>query len=246
LPGKIFPSFVRNELLPETVAALGLVWTALSLTVSPLEQAQQAWLQKAERHEKDGWVYVHLEGAPRERGFQHGYLLAREIEQGLKATRASWTYQSALEWSWLVEQAAGFWSGRIDPENLAELDGLVEGLRAAGVVSSRTELIAYNGIFELSGYWWPGELKRLKEGPVPPVRESCSSFIATGNMTTDGNVVLGHNTMMSYCDVFPNIVADIVPEKGHRMLMQTCPGWATASGLGFETSCRLEVGDTAG
>ena len=26
-----------------------------------------------------GWIYVHIEGEPYERGFQHGYLLAHEI-----------------------------------------------------------------------------------------------------------------------------------------------------------------------
>jgi len=34
----------------------------------------------------DGWLFVHLQGTPAEIGFQHGYLLAPEIEDALKVT----------------------------------------------------------------------------------------------------------------------------------------------------------------
>jgi len=33
--------------------------------------------------QKNGWTYVHLEGSPREVGFQNGYLLAPEIQDFL-------------------------------------------------------------------------------------------------------------------------------------------------------------------
>ena len=36
-------------------------------------------LAKAYRFERGGWIYVHLEGAPYDIGYQHGYLLAPEI-----------------------------------------------------------------------------------------------------------------------------------------------------------------------
>ena len=110
-----------------------------------LTQVQQSWLNKANRHEKAGWVYVHIEGTPQERGFQHGYLLAKEIAQGIKATRTEWEYESATKWSWLLEKASTMFVRKIDKENLAELDGIVEGMQAAGVPSSRAEIIAYNG-----------------------------------------------------------------------------------------------------
>ena len=34
---------------------------------------------KGYRFERDGWIYVHLEGSPLEIGYQHGYLLAPEV-----------------------------------------------------------------------------------------------------------------------------------------------------------------------
>ncbi len=43
-----------------------------SAPVAAISPEQQAWLRGAHRHGKHGWIYLHIEGAPRERGFQHG------------------------------------------------------------------------------------------------------------------------------------------------------------------------------
>jgi len=209
-----------------------------------LTDVQQSWLSKANRHEKAGWVYAHIEGPPQERGFQYGYLLAKEIAQGIKVTRTEWEYQSATKWSWLLEKANAMSARKIDAENLAELDGIVAGMQSAGVPSSRAEIIAYNDYIELSAYWWPEELKKIKDGKVNPAHQSCSAFIATGGMTVDGGVVLGHNTMQGYYDVFPNVILDIVPEKGHRILMQTCPGWIHSGTDFFITDAGLVGAET--
>ena len=50
---------------------------------------------------------------------------------------------------------------RVDAENLAEIDGLVDGLAMAGLVTSREEIVTFNGITELAYYWWPKEKERL-------------------------------------------------------------------------------------
>lgn len=205
------------------VAAISLAALMLQ-AAQPLSSEQQAWIAKGKRFERHGWIYLHIEGGPHARGFQHGYLLANEIADGLRNTRVGWEHQSGMTRTWLVERTTKMFVPKIDVENLAELEGIAEGARAAGVKVSPDEIITYNGIIELSGYWWPTELKKIKDGPTPPVKESCSSFIATGSWTKDGNVVLGHNTMSGYADVFPNVIADIVPERGHRIFWQTCAG----------------------
>jgi hypothetical protein len=218
----------------------GLLWLGLAIGIAgsamvgaaSLTEAEQDRLRPAHRHDQHGWVYVHIEGSAPDRGFQHGCLLAKEIAEGLRRTRLGWEYRSAMTWAWLAERAGALFTPQIDRENLAELDGMAEGLQAAGVSVTRNELIAYNGIIKLSYYWWPQELRKIKDGPLPPVRESCSSFIATGRMTRDGNVVLGHNTMTGYESVLPNVVVDLRPERGHRLLMQICPGWIH-SGMDF-------------
>lgn len=220
-----------------------LAFICLSAAAQPTADQQNA-LAKAKRFDRNGWIYVHLEGGGRDRGFQHGYLLAKEIQQELRATRVGWEHQSAMTWDWLVQRAATMFVPKIDAENLAELDGLADGARAAGVQVTRDEMIAYNGIIELADYWWPGELKNIKDGPPPPQKESCSSFIATGSWTKDGNIVLGHNTMSGYADVPPNVIADIVPTHGHRILWQTCAGWIHSGTDFFITDAGLVGSET--
>ena len=211
---------------------------------APVSAAQQTSLRKAERHEKHGWIYLHLEGAAAERGFQHGYLLAKEIAECLRVTRALWEHDSALTWPWLLDKTAVFLEPKIDAENLAELDGMVEGLRAAGVPSSRAELIVYNAWFEVAWYWWPKEKKKMGSDSPPPPKQSCSSFIATGRMTVDGGVVLGHNSMVDYPEATANVILDVLPEKGHRILMQAWPGWIHSGTDFFVTDAGLVGSET--
>src|SRR5436190_1179579 len=114
-----------------TVTWLLLTSSVFGDSPSSLNPEQKAWVSKGKRFERAGWIYLHIEGEPRERGFQHGYLLAKEINDGLIATRAAWENDSAMEWSWLVKRAADMFVPKIDPENLAELEGISEGARAA-------------------------------------------------------------------------------------------------------------------
>jgi hypothetical protein len=219
------------------VLLLALGWTAALTqpttgTYHVLRQAsgqltsdQRLWISHAHRQDRDGWIYLHITGHPREMGFQHGYLLAREIDASLRAARKNWEYDSGMEWSWLVEHGAEMFIPRIDSSSMAELDGIVEGLAAAGVQSNRAEMITYNGIIELDGYWWPKMKDSLHLRSADRPKESCSSFIVTGDLTPDGGIVLGHNTMTSYGDADCNIILDILPTTGHRILMQGTPGW---------------------
>ncbi len=225
-------------MVPSRIAlVLALALPALS---APLTPAQQALCAKGSRHEKAGWIYLHVEGGPRARGFQHGYLLAPEIDGGLKALRRSWEYQTATSWASLVEKAKVFFIPGVDTENLQELEGMAEGLAAAGVATTRDELAVYNGSTELSGYWWPLELSRIRNEKVEHhVKESCSAFIAIGSYTAGGGVVMAHNNMSSYQEPLTNLVLDIAPDKGHRILMQGVPGWIHSATDFFVTDAGL-------
>ena len=59
-------------------------------STAPLTKEQESWASRAERHERAGWVYLHIEGQPRERGFQYGYLMAKEIAESLRVRRVLW------------------------------------------------------------------------------------------------------------------------------------------------------------
>ncbi len=213
-------------------------------TGNQLSNEQKTWLSKANRHEKNGWIYLHVEGTPEARGFQHGYLLAKEIKDALFETSAVWHYQTALDWQWMVQRSDKMFTHSIDPENLQEIDGIVEGMKAAGMPTSRAEIVAYNGSTEFMNYWWPLVKDTISPSSPDPRKESCSSFIATGNMTADGGIVLGHNTMSSFYYPLCNIVMDILPEKGHRILMQTVAGLIHSETDFFITNAGLVGSET--
>jgi hypothetical protein len=212
---------------------------------------QQACLEHARRFERNGWTYLHIEGDAATRGFQHGYLLAREIADLLRIHRAAWEYRSGVAWPWLVEKASQLLTPKIDSENLAELDGIVAGMRADGVETTREEMVAYNAQLEFESYWWPLEKKHLGETRPPPAQDRCSAFIATGSWTADHGIVMGHNTMFDYIEAVGNVVLDLVPVRGQRILMQTQPGFIhsgtdfflTGAGL---VGCETTIGQFSG
>jgi hypothetical protein len=211
-----------------------------------LTDEQAGWLAKGNRHEKAGWTYLHIEGGPRERGFQHGYLMAREIAEGMRVTAAQWLHDSSFDWAWLVQNTRGFINPAVDRENLDEMQGIVEGMAAAGVPTTLDDIIAYNASIETTGYWWPEVAKKLGGSAtiVTTPHEACSSFIATGHMTKDGGVVLAHNMMWDYTEAYFNVIIDLVPAHGHRILMQTVPGWIHSGTDFFVTDAGLVGSET--
>jgi hypothetical protein len=217
---------------------------AHSQTINRLTNEQKVWLSKANRHEKGGWIYLHIEGKPEERGFQHGYLLAKEIKEALRQMNEVWHYQTAMDWQWLVDRSAKMFNSKIDKENMAEMEGIVEGMKAAGVTTTRDEIVAYNASTEFMGYWWPLVKDTISPNSPDPKKESCSSFIATGSMTTDGGIVLGHNTMSSFYYPDCNVILDILPEKGYRILMQSVAGLIHSETDFFITSAGLVGSET--
>ena len=235
---------MRTRILFSSAVLLAWNLIATSQAQVSLTGEQKGWLAKANRHEQNGWIYLHIEGAPRERGFQHGYLLANEIKEAVRVLSVEWKYKSAMEWSWLVGKAADILSSKVDQENITEIDGMVEGMKAAGVVTTRDELVALNGYMELMWYWWPTVKDSLNDNSPEPKRQSCSSFIATGSMTSDGKIVLGHNSMVGYQDPLCNIILDIQPEKGHRILMQAFTGFIHSGTDFFVTDAGLVGSET--
>src|SRR4051812_44645283 len=91
--------------------SLALALVTLSLNASSPDQS--AILAKAKRTEKGGWIYIHTEGNPHDRGFQHGYLLAHEIGECVRNSRVSWQYKSAMQWDWLTQKAAELFTAKI-------------------------------------------------------------------------------------------------------------------------------------
>ncbi|NQV19263.1 MAG: hypothetical protein HQ534_12070 [Armatimonadetes bacterium] len=181
---------------------------------------EEAWLEKANRYEKDGWIFVHIEGKPFERGFQHGYLLANELKEVLRINKFLAEWYTGEDFNFFVEHANKMFTSKIDEEFMQEMEGIAAGATKAGFEISLEEIIGWNGFTELFDYWWPTIV-----GEMPLKNEKCSAFIATGKYTKDGKIVMAHNSWTIYAaGQFFNIILDIKPEKGHQILMQSSPG----------------------
>lgn len=171
--------------------------------------------------EKEGWIPVRLQGTPSEIGFQHGYLLSAEIDDALKVTKLSMTHDSGHDWNFYRTAAEKVFWPHIETEYRQELQGIADGLKAKGVKADLYDVVVLNANIEMSYY--TGVLDKKKESNAP---DRCSAFVATGSMTRDGKIVIGHNNWSGYLEGARwNIMFDIQPSQGNRILMDGFPGF---------------------
>ena len=189
-------------------------------------------------YRKNGWLYISVHGKPKERGYAYGYLCAKdfiEIQNMLKFLMME-AYGS--EWDYFVKEISrdfkNFTKTKFK-EFYDEMVGIAEGLNDAGCKTSIDEIIAWNFYCSIpSWYALVSGTHISKEGGAP---DRCSAFIAVGDWTKDGKIVCAHNSFISYVEgQFSNVVLDINPEKGHRMIMQTSPCWIWSGTDFFVTS----------
>jgi len=184
-------------------------------------------LKGAYTFERDGWTYVHLEGTPAQIGFQHGSLLARRIEDNINVYRIETAHESDKPWTFYRNAARLVLWPEIEGEYRDELMGIAAGLHAQGSTLDLWDVVALNGILELNHYYLPFiaamNHRRVPPHAVPPGK--CSAFIATGSATQGGRIVMAHNNWSSYAEGERwQVVFDIQPRRGQRILMDGMPG----------------------
>ena len=137
------------------VAHLVLLTSALS--ASAAAPAPDPRLQGAYKFNEGGWTYVHLQGTPEQVGFQHGYLLAREIEDNVHVYQVDSAARttSASGVSFATRRRMCLWP-HIEPSTRQELKGIAEGLQAQGSTLDLWDVVALNGDIELSNYYCRG------------------------------------------------------------------------------------------
>jgi hypothetical protein len=209
--------------------------------------AQDAWPAReavqtfgpAYRYPAAGWIYLHIEGQPYERGYQHGHLMAREIPEYLARSAAD--LGSADQWNEYRTMANALFLRGFDREILEEMRGIADGASDAGAkwMNRRVDLVdlaVANVTVEM------GELrsavtvtptglenftfsKPAYTDKKDSVLDHCSAFAATGPATRDGKMVIGHVTWWPLTLAEQtNVWLDIKPASGHRVLMQSYPG----------------------
>ncbi len=203
--------------------------TALALATTCFCQQRNPRLANASRYEKNGWIYVHLEGSPRDIGYQHGYLLAGEIDDLIRGFKVTLPHSSGKDWAFYRAAVGklGFWD-KIDKEYQEEITGIVEGMKDKGKHYDVTDLVVLNANIELSQYYVPMLEEKAHPGSTAADNKApgnCSGFIATGSYTADGKIAIGHNNWTDYMDGERwNIIADIVPQTGNHIIMDCLPG----------------------
>lgn len=185
-------------------------------------------LKDALRFEDGGWIYVHLEGDPAAIGFQHGYLLGPEIEDGFLAVSAGMMHETQRDWAFFRKAAHEMLWPKIDTEYQQELEGIVEGLRARTKSKLDVDdIVAMNAFEELPEYYVPWYNKQQKTANAPDLKSpgNCSAFVATGSWTKGGQIVMAHNNWTSYANGERwRIIFDMMPRSGYRILMDGFPG----------------------
>jgi hypothetical protein len=207
----------------------------------PAREAVQTF-GPAYRYPAAGWIYLHIEGKPYERGYQHGYLMATEIPEYLTrcAIKLSGKAEEGLWNSYRTSADALFLRG-FDHEILEEMRGIADGANAAGAkfLGRKLDLIdivlanttvEMDELTEAMPMTATGiEGTRFDPPPYAGQRDSvtdhCSAFAATGAATRDGKMIIGHVTWWPQTLAEQtNVMLDIKPEQGHRMLIQSYPG----------------------
>jgi hypothetical protein len=197
----------------------------------------------AYRYPSAGWIYLHIEGQPYERGYQHGHLMAREIPEYLERCAADLGAKAeAQSWDQLRTTVNALFLRGFDREILEEMKGIADGASDAGAkwLERRIDLVdivVANTTVELgelrnAGLITPTGLEGLHlEAPsyFDRKRDSgvdhCSAFAATGAATRDGKMAIGHVTWWPLTLAEQtNVMLDIQPATGHRILMQSYPG----------------------
>ena len=182
-------------------------------------------LKGSYRLERNGWIYVHLEGSPDQIGYQHGKLLAKEIADLLRVSKPFFEHETRRNWEFYRKASQEIMWPKIEPEYQRELDGIVKGANDAGVKADRWDIVALNAIEELPYYYVPWLEKRQGKIPTTHAPGNCSAIVATGSYTKDHRIVMGHNTWTDYVKGSRwNIIFDIKPQKGFRILMDGLPG----------------------
>jgi len=172
-----------------------------------LETPSEVWstdeietiLHDSWRLDVNGWIFVQTRGGPYQRGFQNGYHLAHEILSIIQTLRHYGEGAFNRNWDFFRETGMRLYWPKLTEEYQNEIEGTRAGIQAVNVTGiDITDIVALNGFFDTVSYHYSLKDKENQHQPLGIGQEHCSALIATGNATSDGKVVLAHNTWFTY------------------------------------------------
>jgi hypothetical protein len=220
------------------------------------------WSGPGFRYDDQGWIFVHIEGEPYERGYQYGSLMPDEIVEYMRklAIRRELENPEA-GWDSIRFEADSLFLRKYDEEYLTEMKGIADGAGDAGAEAwgrpvDLRDIVALNSVIDL------GQLERAlqvtpnsltgqafaspdEELDIDLDQHKCSSFVATGPATHDGKVVFGQIFMWNgYTGVHWNVITDVDPSDGYRLVYQTFPGGIHSGADFYLNEAGIAFGET--
>lgn len=207
-------------------------------------------------YDLNGWKYMSIRGSPRERGYAHGYFVAKEFKEIQKMLNFVIYEDFGETWDFFIEAAKTLYKDKLKQEFhefYLEMEGIAEGINAGGTKTSLEEIIAWNNYFALTENWYSnrepsGSSSKQHHGEGGSAsdgykrkkgqQERCSAFMVTGkDFTEDGKIVCAHNNFSNFVDgQYANCVIDIRCDKGNRILYQAFAGFIWSGTDFFVTS----------
>ncbi|HEX3870323.1 MAG TPA: hypothetical protein VHV77_07805, partial [Pirellulales bacterium] len=84
------------------------------------------------KYPQAGWIVLHIEGSPYERGYQHGRLMSREIADCVRTLAEARSPKAPTEaWHLMRNAANALFLRRFDPELVEEMRGIADGAASA-------------------------------------------------------------------------------------------------------------------
>ncbi|MBI9071498.1 MAG: carbohydrate binding domain-containing protein [Melioribacteraceae bacterium] len=220
------------------------------------------WFGDGYRYDDRGWIFVHTEGNPYERGYQYGYLVANDIAIMIEKLGYDYDRNDAREgWNKLRYAADALMFRKYDKEYLEEMKGIADGINRAGskIFKHDVELldvVTLNSHIDID--YAASALRKTKnplsgrsflaqeeELNIPEKTHKCSGFLANNSATADGRIVFGQIFMWGgYTGPNWNVIIDIVPTEGNRLVYQTYPGGIHSGADFYMNSAGVMIGET--
>ena len=248
--------------------ATGTVWFD-DVTLTTVEDIREMipmetveWFGPAFRYHDKGWLYVHIEGEPWQRGYQYGHLLSKEIVAFIEklAVRGDGANPQGA-WSLKRQMTDALMLRLYDEEYLTEMSGIADGVNRAGVklyehsldlldiaaLNSDIDLGQMTSALAKTAHPLSGRSFRQEEEEINAAEKlhKCSSFLANGPASTDGKIVFGQLFMWNgYTGVHWNVICDVKPARGHRLVFETFPGGIHSGADFYINQAGIMIGET--
>ncbi len=220
------------------------------------------WFGPAYRFDDRGWIFVHIEGEPYQRGYQYGVLVGEEIAAYARklAVRQD-VHDPAAGWEDLRFETQAITLRRFEDEYQLEMKGIADGAAHAGaklfgrspdlvdvaVLNSVIDLGQMKSALDRTADATSGIDFRPAEDEMLLADENhhCSAFAATGSATADGRFVFGQIFMWNgYTGVHWDVICDVQPVRGHRFVHHTFPGGIHSGADFYINDAGLVIGET--